>query len=44
MTTEEHEHQWVYIDDEYDSLANGGSYEVYRCATCGMVSFSMLPD
>ena len=41
---ESHEHEWVYEDDEYGSLADGGSYEVYRCATCGRRSYAQLPD
>lgn len=38
------EHEWKYVDDEYDSLANGGSYEIYRCIHCRKKSYSMLPD
>lgn len=38
------EHDYEYIDDEYDSLANGGSYAVYRCRVCGRVAYSPLPD
>jgi hypothetical protein len=37
-------HDWKYEDDEYGSLASGGSYEVYRCSVCGKRSYSQLPD
>lgn len=37
------QHRWVYHDDEYDSLANGGSYAIYTCE-CGARSYSMLAD
>jgi hypothetical protein len=33
-----------YETDEYDSLANGGSYEVYKCNVCDRRSYSSLPD
>jgi hypothetical protein len=38
------EHDWEYEDDEYGSLADGGSYEIYRCRRCGERSYSQLPD
>lgn len=38
------EHEWVYEDDEYGSLADGGSYEVYRCSVCGKTKYVQLPD
>lgn len=38
------EHDWVYQDDEYGSLADGGSYERYCCSVCGKISYSQLPD
>jgi hypothetical protein len=38
------EHVWVYHDDEYGSLADGGSYAVYRCGKCGQFDYSPLPD
>lgn len=48
MTTLEHidgsEHEWVYKDDEYGSLADGGSYEVYECTVCGKTKYVQLPD
>lgn len=34
----------VYEDDEYGSLASGGSYERYRCDTCGHACRRQLPD
>lgn len=37
-------HDWVYEDDEYGSLADGGSCERYRCSRCGKISRSQLPD
>lgn len=39
-----HHHTWVYKDDEYGSLADGGSYEIYVCVECGERSYSQLPD
>ena len=37
-------HDWKYEDDEYGSLADGGSYARYRCRHCNDVSYSQLPD
>ena len=37
-------HVWVYEDDEYGSLADGGSYEIHRCSVCGREKFVQLPD
>lgn len=34
----------VYVRDDYGSLADGGSYEVYDCARCGKRLYVMLPD
>lgn len=42
--SEDHEHDWVYVDDEYGSLADGGSYEIYKCKKCAQISYSQLPD
>jgi ribosomal protein L37E len=39
-----HQHTWVYVDDEYGSLADGGSYEIYDCSTCGKRKYVQLPD
>jgi hypothetical protein len=39
-----HEHDWVYKDDEYDSLGNGGSYQIFECSTCGKSKYVQLPD
>lgn len=33
-----------YVEDEYDSLANGGSYEKWQCDHCGKVTWISLPD
>lgn len=33
-----------YEDDEYGSLGSGGSYEIYRCDTCGRKNYFALPD
>lgn len=33
-----------YLDDEYGSLASGGSYEVFKCASCGTRCYHALPD
>jgi len=41
---DECEHILEYYDDEYDSLANGGSYEIYKCKNCGKCEYSQLPD
>ena len=38
------EHDWKYEDDEYGSLASGGSYEIYRCTKCGKRDYVQLPD
>ena len=38
------EHDWKYEDDEYGSLASGGSYEIYRCTKCGKKNYVQLPD
>lgn len=37
-------HRYVVVDEEYDSLANGGSYDVLRCTVCGRIAYSPLPD
>lgn len=36
------EAQLVYA--EYDSLANGGSYDRYECPNCGVSFWVQLPD
>jgi hypothetical protein len=38
------EHVWKYEDDEYGSLAGGGSYAIYRCKKCGKRDYVPLPD
>lgn len=51
-STHEHRHpckdcgknEWRYLEDEYDSLGNGGSYEVCECTTCQKKVYSPLPD
>lgn len=35
---------FFYVDDEYESLADGGSYEIYECDTCGRTKYVPLPD
>lgn len=37
-------HDYQYLTDEYGSLADGGSYEVYACTRCGRRAYSALPD
>lgn len=37
-------HDYEYVDDEYGSLGEGGSYEVWKCRRCGRVAYSMMPD
>lgn len=39
----DHEHDWKYDHDDYGSLAQGGSYEVYKCE-CGAVHYCPLAD
>jgi hypothetical protein len=39
-----HDHDWVQLDDEYGSLAQGGSYEVWECSVCGQRRYVQLPD
>jgi hypothetical protein len=40
----DHEHDWEYLEDEYGSLADGGSYEVYKCRRCPELWYVPLPD
>lgn len=35
---------YAYVDDDYGSLSDGGSYEIYDCDTCGHRRREMLPD
>jgi hypothetical protein len=37
-------HDYVHVDDEYDSLANGGNYEILICKRCGRKAYSPMPD
>lgn len=37
-------HDYEYVGDEYGALADGGSYEEYRCRRCGRHAYSPLPD
>jgi len=37
-------HDYEFIDEEYGSLRDGGSYEHYRCRRCGRHAYSPLPD
>lgn len=39
-----HVHNFVYHDDEYGSLGDGGSYEVYKCTICFKRKYYQLPD
>lgn len=41
---EGNQHDYEYLDDEHGSLADGGSYEHYRCRRCGRHAYSPLPD
>lgn len=34
----------VYKDDEYGSLASGGSYEIWVCPSCGKTHYFELLD
>lgn len=33
-----------YIDDEYNGLAGGGDYEIWKCPNCGKRRYIELPD
>jgi len=37
-------HEYRYHDDEYGSLADGGSYEIYICIHCRRRAYVQLPD
>lgn len=37
-------HDYEIQDTEYDSLANGGSYEQLRCRACHRIAYHQLPD
>ena len=37
-------HDYEHVEDEYGSLADGGSYEKLRCRSCGRITYSPLPD
>lgn len=37
-------HNYVVVDEEYDSLENGGSYEVLRCTRCHRIAYQPLAD
>lgn len=38
------DHNYVYDDDEYGSLSDGGSYEIFICTKCKHKLYSQLPD
>ena len=38
------EHDYVYIEDEYNGLSGGGDYEIYDCSKCDKRHYSPLPD
>lgn len=44
MTGKDCEHDYEYVDDEYGSLADGGSYEMHDCSKCGHRIYVPLPD
>lgn len=37
-------HDYEHTGEEYDSLGNGGSYDIYTCRSCGRVAYSPMPD
>ena len=37
-------HDYEEIGEEYGSLADGGSYTVFRCRRCRRKAFAPLPD
>ena len=37
-------HQYEHVDEEYGSLADGGSFDVLRCRVCGRQAYAQLPD
>jgi len=42
--TSECKHEWRWVHDDYGSLGDGGSYEVYKCRKCGKTEYVPLPD
>lgn len=34
----------IVIQEDYGSLASGGSYELYECPNCGLKFWVTLPD
>jgi hypothetical protein len=38
------DHTWVYVEDEYGSLGDGGSYEAYKCSNCNRKSYVQMAD
>ena len=38
------DHDYVHAGDEYGSLSDGGSYEIYDCKVCGRRAFSAMAD
>lgn len=37
-------HDYEVVDQEYGSLADGGSYDILECRVCGRTAYSPLPD
>ena len=37
-------HDYEHVGEEYDSLANGGSYDILRCRACGRRAYSPMAD
>lgn len=37
-------HDYEVVGAEYDSLANGGSYDILRCRRCGRIAYSPIAD
>lgn len=37
-------HDYATVGEEYGSLADGGSYWVLRCRSCGRTAYEPMPD
>ncbi len=37
-------HSYENVGEEYDSLGNGGSYDILKCRNCGRIAFSPIAD
>lgn len=37
-------HDYEETDQDYGSLADGGSYDVLKCRACGRIAYSQMAD